>query len=72
MGFFYADNVMLGSCNLDWLQHAMNVLVSLFIRYGLAANVAKSHTMTCQTGALRTGISEEAMTLKCTEVEDSH
>ena len=41
-GEFYADDVMVGSCDLDWLQHAMNVLVGLFRSYGLAANVAKS------------------------------
>ena len=48
----------------------MNVLVGLFRRYGLAANVAKSHTMTCQTGALRVGMLEEAMALNCTRVGD--
>ena len=30
---------MVGSQNADWLQHAMNVLVGLFRRYGLEANV---------------------------------
>ena len=57
LGVFYANNGMVESCDPEWLHHAMNVLVVLFRRYGLAANVAKSHTMTCQPGALRTGIS---------------
>ena len=70
LGAFCDDNGMVGSCNLDWLQHAMNVLVCLFRRYGLASNVAKSRTMTCQPGALRAGILEEAMALKRTGVGD--
>ena len=70
LGVFYADNGMVGYHNLDWLQNAMNVLVGLFRRYGLASNVAKSRTISCQTGALRTGMSEEAMALKCTGVGD--
>ena len=50
----------------------MNVLVGLFRRYGLAANVAKSCTMTCQPGILRLGISEEAKALKYTGLGDSY
>ena len=42
----------------------MNVLVGLFRRYGLAVNVAKSRTITCQPGALRVGVLEEAIALK--------
>ena len=70
MGVFYADDGMVGSHGLYWMQHVMNVLVGLFRRYGLAANIAKSRTMTQQSGALRSGISEDAMALKCTEVGD--
>ena len=72
MGVFYADVGMVGSRNSDWLHHAMNVLVGLFRRYGLAANVAKSHTMICHPSALRVGMSEEAMELKCTGVGYSY
>ena len=48
----------------------MNVLAGLFWRYGLASNIAKSRMMTCQTGALKSGMSEEAKDLKCMGVED--
>ena len=58
---FYENNGMVRSRNLEWLQHKMNILVGLFRRYGLAANVAKSRTMTCQPGSLRAGMSKEAM-----------
>ena len=50
----------------------MNVLVRLFQRYGPAAKVAKSHTMTFQPIALRPVMSEEAKGLKCIGVGDSY
>ena len=68
MGVFYANNGMVSLRDPDWLQHAMNVLVGLFRRYFLAANVAKSHTIPCLPGLLRAGMSEEAMELKLTGV----
>ena len=72
LGFFYDDDDMVGSRKSDWLQHKMNVMVGLFRRYGLAANVPKSQKMTRQSGALRAGILEEAMALKCTGVGESY
>ena len=71
LGVFYADDDMVGSREPDWLQNLMNILVGLFRRYGLAANVAKSHTMTCQPGRLWSGMPEEAHDLKCTRVKYS-
>ena len=70
LGVFYDNDSMVGSCDSDWIQHAMNVLVGLFRRYGLAANVAKSCAMTCQPGALWAGMLEEAMVRKCTGLGD--
>ena len=69
---FYADNGMDGSHESDWIHHATDIMVGLFRRYGLAANVSKSRIMTCQAGALRAGMSEEAMAFKCTGVGDSY
>ena len=40
LGVFYANDGMVGSWDLDWLQHFMNVLVGLFRRYFLEANVS--------------------------------
>ena len=68
VGVLYADNCMVRFCNSGWLQHAMDVLVGLFRRYGLADNIAKSRTMTCHTSAFRAGMSEESMALKRTGV----
>ena len=70
LGVFYANDGMVVSRDPNCLQHAMNVLVCLFRMYGLAANLSKSHTMTCQPGILRPGMLEEAKTLKCTGVEN--
>ena len=72
LGVFYANDGMVGSRDLDWMQHLMNVLVCLFQRYGLVVNVAKLHTMTCQPDILRSGTSEEAKAMKCTGVVDSY
>ena len=72
LGVFCADDGMVGSHGLDWLQHTMKILVGLFRRYGLASNVAKSRTMTCQPGALRAGMLEDSMALKSTGVGDSY
>ena len=72
MGVFYANNFMFGSRYPEWLQHYMNVLVSLFQRYGIASNVAKFRTMMCQPGAIRSGVSAEAKALKFTGVGDSY
>ena len=71
VGVFYTENGTVGSRDLDWMYHAMNIPVGLFLRYGLASNVAKSRTTTCHSGALRVGISEKAMDLTCTGVGDS-
>ena len=56
LGVFYDENVMVGSCNPDWLQHATNILVGLFRSYDLVANIFKSRTITCQPNALWTGM----------------
>ena len=70
LGVFYANYGMVGSHDSDWLQHVMNILIGLFKRYGLMANVAKSLTMTFQPGALQVGMLEESMALNYTGVGD--
>ena len=72
LGVFYSNDNMVGSRYPKWLQHSMNILVSLFQRHGLAANIAKSRTMTCQPDALRLEVSADAKALKCTGVGDSY
>ena len=72
LGVFYADYGMVGSHDSDWLHHTMNVLVWVFSRYGLVANVVKSRTITLQPRVLRAGMLEEAMEQKFTGVGDSY
>ena len=72
LGFFYADDVMVGSRDSGWLQHLMNVLIGLFRRYGLVVNFNKSRAMKCQPDALSIGMSEESKKLKCTGVRYSY
>ena len=57
LGVFYANDRIVGSKESEWLHHLMHDLVGLFQQYGLAASVAKSHTMTCQPRALWLGMS---------------
>ena len=46
---------------MDWLQGALNVLIVLFLRYILVANVLKSKAMTCQAVTLRFGVLEDSL-----------
>ena len=61
MGVLYADNGLLGSRGLEWLQGDPNVRFGLFRQIGLMANIAKSKTMMCQQGMIRSGILEEVV-----------
>ena len=60
MGVFYLDGRMIGSMDLEWLQGAINVIIRLFIKVFLMANVTKSNTMTCHPESIFTGMLEEA------------
>ena len=59
MSVFYAGYVMIGYSYLEWLQVSINVLIGLFRRFRLIYNIKISKTMTCQPGAIHTGMSEE-------------
>ena len=72
MSVFYSNDGMVDSWEPDWLQHLMNILVGLFQKYDLVANVSNSCTMTFQPGILRLGMLVEAKPLKCTGVRYSY
>ena len=72
LGVFYADDGMVVSRDDEWLQHSMKVLVSLFLKYSLAANINKPNMITFQPGALRLGVSSESKALRCTGVGYSY
>ena len=72
VGFFYAYNGMIRTWDSEWLQNALNILISLFRRYGIVTSITKSWTMACKPGALWSAILEEAVGWKFTLVEVSY
>ena len=50
---------------MEWLQGDLNVLICLFLWYGLVANVAKYKAVTLQPGILWFIMSEDAVGLWC-------
>ena len=59
LGVFYTDNGFLYLQDPEWLYCSINILIGLLQRIGLAYNVDKSKIMTCQPGAILSGMSEE-------------
>jgi hypothetical protein len=51
---FYVDDAYLASRDPEFLQRALDFLVSLFERVGLEMNVSKTQTMICTPGRIRT------------------
>ena len=66
MGVFYTNDGLIGLQDLDWIQGSINVLIGIFRRVGLMANVAKSNMMTSHPGEFREHISEEAFSWRRT------
>ena len=67
LGVFYADYGLIGLRDPEWLKEALNVLIGLFYRVELMANIANSKNTTCQPGELHTGMSEEDFDRRSTE-----
>ena len=61
LGVFYANRGIIVLRYLECLQGDLNVLTGMFLRIELMANAAKSKTMACQMGKIRSGMSEEAV-----------
>ena len=51
---FYADDGAIGARDPTWLQQAIDVLASLFLRVGLETNTSKTQTMNCLPGHIAT------------------
>ncbi len=50
---FYVDDGYIASCNTEFLQEALNILVETFKRVGLAMNTKKTQAMACTPGRMR-------------------
>ena len=57
---FYVDNAYLASRDAEFLQHALDILVSLFERLGLETNTSKMQTMICTPGRIQTQLPTES------------
>jgi hypothetical protein len=55
---FYVDDAYLASCDPDFLQLALDILVRLFAQVGLKTNVAKTQAMICTPGRICTQLPE--------------
>ena len=62
----YADDGFIRSQDPDWLQGDLNVLISLFCRFRLMANIEKYRTMPFQLGAIHTEMSEKDVNRRST------
>jgi hypothetical protein len=49
----YVDNGYIASCDAEFLQEALNILVETFKRIGLATNTKKTQAMVCTAGKIR-------------------
>ena len=59
---FYTDDGLIQSRCPLMLQDSFNKLVTLFEQVGLSINTAKTKTMTCIPGKIRTRLLDEAYT----------
>ncbi len=50
---FYVDNGYIASCNAEFLQEALNILVETFKCVGFAMNTKKTQAMVCTPGRIR-------------------
>ena len=69
---FYADDGILGLQYPECLQGALNVLIGLFRRIGLAANVSNLKTMNFQLGEILLGMSVDEFPRRSTGEGDNY
>jgi hypothetical protein len=57
---FYVNDAYLASCDPEFLQRALNVIVGLFSHIGLETNAQKMQTMICTPGRIRIQLPEDS------------
>jgi hypothetical protein len=50
---FYIDNGYIASCDVEFLQEALDILVKMFKCVGLATNTKKTQVMICMAGKIQ-------------------
>lgn len=60
LALFCADDGLLSAVDPDWLQPALDILIGLFRRIGLATNTSKTKLMTCHPATIQTTVSNLA------------
>ena len=65
-GIIYANDGMFGSHNPEWLHKVIKVLIGLFRRIILEANIENSKKMNCHPGSIWSGMSAEKFTRRST------
>ena len=70
--FFHADDGIIASTNLLWLQWSFDVLIGLFERFVLQTNMARTVEMVCQPGKISGRQSTDEYRQHITEKGDSH
>ena len=63
---FYANDSLVGSRDLEWLQGPLKILIGLFRQYGMVDNISKSKAMTFHPRETWSRMSEEAVVQKST------
>jgi hypothetical protein len=56
----YVDDAYLASCNPEFLQRVLDVIVGLFSHVGLETNAQKRQTMICTPGRIRIQLPEDS------------
>ena len=56
---FFIDNRLVGLRDPTWLQHTLNILVTLFERIGLRTNSDKTKVITCVLGKIRVALTDK-------------
>ncbi len=57
---FYVDDAYLASCNPEFFQRVLDVIVGLFSRVGLKTNAQKMQTMICTPGRICIQLPEDS------------
>ena len=65
LGLFCINDDMVGLQNMECIQCDLNIIIGLFRRYGLVANVSKSNSITCHPGEIQSGMLEELVGRQC-------